>query len=339
MLAMQLYKRWRPRQNTSVKKTALIRLCQLYAHRWLIKKSNRIMLRIWKSTCLPEIRLVRDQVNKTFDIYQQRVKKYANSLPDSILPPPSTSAASGAAPRMGTPQNDTSWAGWAISSFTNKIATASGDMQAKPGASQTKSRPSDGRPSSAPPVTPSSRPPQSTSSASTLHRKALAGSAAPAPTRSSSDKAINNEQDDDDNDEIDEAWGDMAEDSFFDAPSEISTPAPPPVAFDDSGEPDFEGWLKAQAQAKSKSQLPRGLSKPSSITKVSQPASQTSQGRPVIAGSARSTPSLPTTTTNARAKQTSSTTISSKGSVVAPKPMITKPKDTGGEDDWGDAWD
>lgn len=262
------------------------------------------------------------------------MKKYANSLPDSILPPPSTSATSGAAPRMGTPQTDTSWAGWAISSFTNKIATASGDMQAKPGVSQTKSRPTDGRASSAPPVAPSSRPSQSSSSASTLHRKALAGSAAPALTRTSSDKPINNDQDDD-NDEIDDAWGDIGGDSFFDAPSEISTTAPI-APFDDGGEPDFEGWLKAQAEAKSKFQLPKGLSK-SSSTKASQLVSQTSQGRPIVAGSARSTPSLPTTSTT-RAKQTSST-ISSKGSVVAPKSVNTKPKDTGGEDDWGDAWD
>ena len=233
---------------------------------------------------------------------------------------------------MGTPQNDTSWAGWAISSFTNKIATASGDMQAKPGASQTKSRSSDGRASSAPPVAPSSRPSQSSSSASTLHRKALAGSAAPAPPITSNDKPIDNGQDED-NDEIDDAWGDLGEDSFFDAPSEISTPVPP-APFDDGGEPDFEGWLKAQAQAKSKSHLPKGLSKPSS-TKASQ-ANQASQGRPVIAASARSTSSLPTTTT--RAKQTSSI-VSSKAPTLVPKPINTKPKDTGGEDDWGDAWD
>ena len=242
---------------------------------------------------------------------------------------------------MGTTQNGPSWAGWAISSFTNKIATASGDMQAKPSASQTKSRPADGRASSAPPVAPSSRPSHSSSSASTLHRKALVGSAAPAQTKTSNENPINNENDDD-NDEINDAWGDMGEDSFFDAPSELNT-ATPFAPFDDGGEPDFEGWLKAQAEAKSKSQLPKGLSK-SSSTKASLTASQTnqtSQARPVVVGSTRSTPALPTTaaaTAAARAKQTSST-VSSKGSAIASKPISTKPKDTGGEDDWGDAWD
>lgn len=263
------------------------------------------------------------------------MKKYGSSLPDSILPPPSTSATSGAVPRMGTTQNDTSWAGWAISSFTNKMATASGDMQAKPGVSQTQRRSAEGRASSAPPVAPTSRPSHSSSSASTLHRKALVGSAAPALTGPSTEQLVHDGQDDG-NDEIDDAWGDMGEESFFDAPSEVSTAAPI-APFDDGGEPDFEGWLKAQAQAKSKTQLPKGLSK--SSTKASQ-VSQASPGRP-IAGSARSTPALPTT---ARAKQISSAVSSTGGAVASkpkpkPKPISTKPKDTGGEDDWGDAWD
>lgn len=251
------------------------------------------------------------------------MKKYANSLPDSVLPPPSTSATSGTVPRMGTSQSDTSWAGWAISSFTNKMATASGEMQAKPSISQTQCRLADGRASSAPPVGPIFGPPHSSSSASTLHRKALVGSAAPVLTRTSTDQLFNNGHDDD-NDEIDDAWGDMGEDPFFDASSEIST-APPTATFDDGGEPDFEGWLKAQAQAKSKTLLPKGLSK---LSKTA------SQGRPVP-GSARSTPALPTT---ARAKQISSA-APSRGGTVAPKLINTKPKDTVGEDDWGDAWD
>lgn len=267
-----------------------------------------------------KFRLVRDQANKTFDIYQQRVKKHGASLPDSILPPPGTSATIAAVPRMGTPQNDTSWAGWAISSFTNKMATASGEMQAKPSTLLTQSRPADGRASSAPPSAPTSRPSQSTSAASTLHRKALVGSAAAGRSRTSTEHVLNNGQDEDD--EIDDAWGDMGDEPFFDASTEMSTAAPT-AAFDDGGEPDFEGWLKAQAQAKSKTQLPKGLSKPSTTSKV----------RPTAA-SARST-TAPAAV--AQAKQNS--TVAPSRRTVAPKPINTQPKDAVGEDDWGDAWD
>ena len=55
----------------------------------------------------------------------------------------------------------------------------------------------------------------------------------------------------------------MAEDHFFDAPSEHKPTPAPLIIFDDGGEPDFEGWLNAQAQAKSKAPLPKGLAKPS----------------------------------------------------------------------------
>lgn len=266
-------------------------------------------------------RLIRDQANKTFEIYQQRVKKYGSSLPDSVLPPASASANSGAVPRMGTPQNDTSWAGWAISSFTNKMATASGEMQAKPVVSQTQGRQADGRASSAPPSALTSRPSQSASSASTLHRKALVGSAAPVLIRSSTEELFNGVQNE--SEEIDDAWGDMGEDSFFDAPSEISPPASS-SAFDDGGEPDFEGWLKAQAQAKSKAPLPKGLSK--SVTAI--------KGRSTTT-SAQNTTSL---SAAAGAKQSSSAAPPAK-ETVAPKLISTKPKDVVGEDDWGDAWD
>ena len=265
-------------------------------------------------------RLVRDQANKTFDIYQQRVKKYGASLPDSVLPPPSTGAGTAAVPRMGTPQNDTSWAGWAISSFTNKMATASGEMQAKPSTLQTQRRSADGRASSAPPSAPTSRPSHSTAAASALHRKALVGSAAAGRTGTSTEHIPNNGQDEDD--EIDDAWGDMGDEPFFDASTEMSTTAPT-TPFDDGGEPDFEGWLKAQAQAKSKTQLPKWLSKSSNTSKV----------RP-IAASARST-----TAPSAVARVKKDSSVAPSRETVAPKPINTQPKDAVGEDDWGDAWD
>ena len=232
---------------------------------------------------------------------------------------------------MGTPQNDTGWAGWAISSFTNKIATASGDMQAKP--SQTAPlRPasSDGRPSS---LTIHLDNPKSSASASNLHRQAVGGAPiAPVLTRTSTEQFFSDAQDEDD--EVDEAWGEMTDDAFFDASSTKVPPVPVPVSFDDGGEPDFEGWLNAQAKAKSKAPLPKGLAK-----SASKPTG-------VGAGSAAANGRMPvtrTTTTGgvgsgAGVKKVASTVV--KPNVVVPKPKVidTKPKEVV-EDDWGDAWD
>ena len=264
-------------------------------------------------------KLVRDQADKTFDIYVQRARKYGASLPDTALPPAITGTASNV-PRMSTPQNDTSWAGWAISSFTNKIATASGEMQSKPTLQAPRTTSANGRPSLVPPVTDTTRPAIIASSASSLHRQALSKPSTPVLTRTSTDQFFSNAQDEDD--ELDDAWGDMAEDSFFDAPSENLKPAP--TSFDDGGEPDFEGWLNTQAQAKSKPKwpLPKGLAKP---------ASSTSNGRP---------PAIKSTTTGsvgsgAGAKKLAATV---KPKAVPAKVIDTKPKEEEAGDDWGDAW-
>jgi len=267
-------------------------------------------------------KVVRDQADKTFDIYVQRVRKYGASLPDTALPPATTGTAS-SVPRMGTPQNDTSWAGWAISSFTNKIATASGEMQSKPTLQAPRTTSANGRPSSVPPVADTTRPAIIASSESSLHRQALSKPSAPVLTRTLTDQFFNDAQNEDN--ELDDAWGDMAEDSFFDAPSENVKLAP--TSFDDGGEPDFEGWLIAQAQAKSKPKglLPKGLAKPAPA------APATSNGRP---------PAIKSTTTGsvgsgAGAKKLAATV---KPKAVPAKVIDTKPKEEAG-DDWGDAWE
>ncbi|KAK3170993.1 hypothetical protein OEA41_003077 [Lepraria neglecta] len=256
-------------------------------------------------------KLVRDQANKCFDVYLQRIRKYGNSLPDTALPPSTTTSANGAVPRMGTPQNDNAgWAGWAISSFTNKLATASGDMQSKAAKPQFSKN---DRSSSMPPGANSSRP---STYASTLHRQAVTGTSTPAPTRTPPpEQSFSNPPEDDE--EIDEAWGEMAEDDFFDAPSEHKPPPAPPVSFDDGGEPDFEGWLSAQAQAKSKAPLPKGLAKPSA------PARTTTTGS---VGSGAGAEKL-------------ASTIAKPKPPPATKAISTKPKEAAADDDWGDAWD
>lgn len=240
-----------------------------------------------------------------------------------MLPPPTTT--NGVPPRMSTPQNDSGWAGWAISSFTNKINTASGEMQPKPPQAPPL-RPSsstDGRPSL--PV--SQHNPNTSASASNLHRQAVAGPTAPVLTRTSTEQFFNDAQDEDD--EVDEAWGEMDEDSFFDAPSTKPPPAPAPEVFDHGGEPDFEGWLNAQAKAKSKAPLPKGLAKP-----TSKPAATNS------AANGRMPVTRTTTTggvgTGAGVKKVASTVV--KPNVTTPKVIDTKPKEAA-DDDWGDAWD
>lgn len=221
---------------------------------------------------------------------------------------------------MGTPQNDTpGWAGWAISSFTNKLATASGDMQSK--AVKPQQAKSD-RSSSVPPAADSSHPPLS-ASASILHRQSVTGTSTPARVPTPTEQCFNYPIEDDE--DVDEAWGEMAENSFFDAPTETKPNPAPPISFDDGGEPDFEGWLKAQAQAKSKAPLPKGLTKPSANV------SNVSNGRQAVTR---------TTTTGSvgagvGAKKLASTIAKPKPATT--KAISTKPKEV--DDDWGDAWD
>ena len=223
---------------------------------------------------------------------------------------------------MGTPQTDTSWAGWAISSFTNKITSTSGDMQEKP-ASNVGGLAIANRHSSTPP-TPDSAVNRTTapvSSITTLQRQALRSTASPPIlVRTSTDDFFDNAQTEDD--EVDEAWGDTGGDSFFDAPATPAIPSPVP-AFDDGGEPDFAGWLSAQAQAKSKSTLPKGLTKSSNL----------GNGRP---GATRIS-TTGSTGSGIGAKKLAST--SSKLKPLPVKQVDTKPKESPTDDDWGDAWD
>lgn len=226
---------------------------------------------------------------------------------------------------MSTPQNDVGWAGWAISSFTNKIGTASGAMETKPAAPAPRAQSADGRtsPSNAP-----LEPSRSSASASNLHRQAVGAVVAPPLVRTPTDQFFSAVQDADDG--VDEAWGEMEDEPFVDAPSEQKpTPAPAPlsVSYDDGGEPDFEGWLNAQVKAKSKAPLPKGLAK------STKPAAATANGR---------LPVTRATTTGGVGsgtgiKKVASTTT--KPNVVQTTIIDTKPKEETGDDDWGDAWD
>jgi len=236
-------------------------------------------------------------------------------MPDTVLPSPGLSSGGTTAPRMGTPANDSSWTGWAISSFTNKLAAASGQMQASTNGS---SKP---RPASVPPpavpnatkptITPSARPGMTLTKSTT----SVPSIVSPDPAA-----AFNDEAEDFSGD-----WGGFGDDGFaasttnkkdeeedpWGTPSATTTSAPK-TTFDDQGEPDFAGWLAAQSQSKKplSKPLPKGLAKSTPVAK-----------KPIVGGK---------TTSN----------ISTKKVIVAPKKGVKKDVQSNEdeEDGWGDAW-
>ena len=144
-------------------------------------------------------------------------------------------------------------------------------------------------------------------------------------TRTSTDQFFTDAQVDDD--EVDEAWGQIEGDSF-DAPVQHNDGPDPKtsaatMAFDDGGEPDFEGWLKAQALAKTKAPLPKGLSKSSHTLNDRQSAVRSTTTGQLGSGLGAK-------------KLASTSTTSSK--TVAKKSLDTKAKEPSADDDWG-AWD
>ncbi|TXC01441.1 hypothetical protein FocTR4_00008427 [Fusarium oxysporum f. sp. cubense] len=212
-------------------------------------------------------KIVRDSATRTMDIYLQKIKKAASAMPESVLPPPQTN--DGSAPRMSTPQPNENtaggWAGWAISSFTNKISAAAGEIHAE----------SDSRAASPGPTpSPNSEPKKpATSTASSLHRQAVKSPPATLSRNSSHTASVVAESflPADDGDDAGDSWGDMNDDfDSFDSPGQSSkqpaTTTASAATFDD-GEPDFAGWLAAQSQKKPTKALPKGLSKSSAAKK------------------------------------------------------------------------
>lgn len=201
-------------------------------------------------------KLIRDAANRTADVYLQKIRKAASSMPDSVLPPPQ---ASDAAPRMGTPQptENAGWTGWAISSFTNKLSAAAGEMQTESGSRAVSPKP--------PPSLGLEAKKPAMSSASNLHRQAVKSPPPNVSRKSSSSVVAEAFLPADDGDEGVDSWGDMGDDDGFG--SSTKEPAKQPAAsatpFDDGDEPDFAGWLAAQSQKKTglSKPLPKGLSK------------------------------------------------------------------------------
>lgn len=249
-------------------------------------------------------RLIREQANKTLDLYIQRIRKYGGTMPDTVQPPANVPDATKEATRMGT-SNDKSWAGWAISSFTNKITTAEGEIQPTANGSKPAEAPA-ARPASVP--RPAKSPPSLHPPKETLRPKppplGRSVSEQPAPVA---------KEEEDEADDVIEAWDAVDEDNGWDQPNEedpfsVSSPSasaaskPSPVPFDDGGEPDFAGWLAAQSTAKAKKPLPKGLNRTGSSA-----ASRTATAKP-------------------------------KASAAPAKKIDTKPREEEEDDDWGAAW-
>jgi SCY1-like protein 1 len=291
-------------------------------------------------------KMIRDQANKTLAVYLDRVRKYATTLPDTVLPPPETVSAGGT--RMSTPQpgnqsanaqGGSQWMGWAISSFTNKLGTATGEIQpngtvaaaavaavsSRPNVDRTSSSSAaNGRPSSDPRVVLSSARPAQT------HTSSLrTGTSTPTADEEDfgggwGDMEDMNDDAAPDDDEVVDAWG---EDVVPKKPVvSRSTTAASKVSsssnYDDGGEPDFEGWLNAKAKAKTGTgPLPKGLAKKTTTTTA-----------------------IPAARTAANAAATRTAVKSSAAATPAKVTPISKTKPTPKskdeeEDGWGDAWD
>ncbi|KAB2575153.1 hypothetical protein BFW01_g8264 [Lasiodiplodia theobromae] len=297
-------------------------------------------------------KLIRDQANKTMDIYVARIRKHQTTMPETVLPPtPAAGPAGAGIPRMSTPQQDNSWAGWAISSFTNKLAAATGDIQTstnggglKPDAAAAP------RSSSTPPTTTSTtRPTSSTSTASTLHRQTLnkshtttsTSATSPAPSEAEAEDfgaAWGDDFNDNTGNDDDDGWGNAADDHdpFSPAPTKKEAPA---VPFDDNGEPDFAGWLTAQAQAKAafKKPLPKGLaSAKSSASAGSRPGAGP---RASSMGSAGTAAGARKSVVTGQARKTAATTKAEEEKKRKEEEAKKKAEEEEMDEGWGDAWD
>jgi SCY1-like protein 1 len=305
-------------------------------------------LRIMPAICpslIDKEKLIRDQATKTLDVYMAKIKKAAAAMPDTALPPEGAAAGAGG-PRMSTPQptesSAASWAGWAISSFTNKLSAAVGEIQSS------SSTPANGSASSTPAST-TKRPAtlSQTTSASTLHRQTLKTPASSSSTPSASKDSFFPDDNNDGDDNAADAWGDMddfiedddnnndksttdqgdAAASLFsgETPKTSSTklsaatnkPAASPSAsatpFDDGSEPDFAGWLAAQAQKKKSAVL-----------------GGSGGSKPLPKGLAKSGTSGSASTTSKK-----TTTVASRPKPAPAKKLDLKPKETDDDDGWG----
>ena len=315
-------------------------------------------------------RIVRDQANKTLEIYLQRVRKYSQTLPETALPTSSTNAQ----PTVSAPRSENTrdtWTGWAISSFTNKVAGVRGEIQTD----------TNGASSARPALVARSETARPASTANDIPQKPISLGSLPTSTAQSSASlpipffAENNDNETSDN-SLDNPLDSTLPEEWANEPDPLADPLQPsisrsttfnPWADADSNdnaaapfsttakenvdeEPDFAGWLAAQSKNKSKGRankvLPKGL------------APSTSSGgaatkRPSISGRAATTGSTVTSTKPPKkkpivggarpkapgAKVGGATDGSEVAEPAAGRDGDKKVKDKEEEDDgWGDDW-
>lgn len=260
------------------------------------------------------------------DVLMIRIRKYTTNMPDSVLSSSTSVSANGlGTPRMSSPAPDggaAGWAGWAISSFTNKIAATNGDIQPVSAVSKTNGH-------TLVPTKQVNSVPQrmiethNSNSARRSLKPTISTPNEPADYGAEADAEDFNTEWSELYDEADEEEPEDGA-SLFDAlatPQAISTPTS--NQFDDGGEPDFAGWLNAQSQSKSK-------------LKNMKKSTPTSRTAPVVSKSLKQ-PSkvlsvIPTGKIDAVGK--GSTSISH----IKTKNIDTKPKDSGEPGGW-DAWE
>lgn len=289
-----------------------------------------------------EPRMIRVQAMNTLDLFVERVKTLTADYPETVLPP--TQATDGTAgtniPRIGTPQTDESWAGWAISSFTKNLSKAVGELESKNTATPNGSsnRGAGSLPGSKLTI-PASPMARSTSpSPSSNLRKS---STAPVG-ESKSTPAVFGNSDNEDNDP--DAWGDLEEDTFFDAPTETSPQNPTgSMKIHEDDELDFASLVQPR-----KKELPKGLSKhatasnstarSSITTSPKAPSRTTSTGmKPIIGGtvaSAKRSASVVATT----ARKPTITAVAAKKQEKLGTTKVAEKDPWGDGDGWGDGW-
>lgn len=251
---------------------------------------------------------MRDQANKSLEIYLLRVRKYGQILPETALPTSSTNAQPTINASRSENTQDT-WTGWAISSFTNKVAGVRGEIQTG----------TNGASSDRPALAVRSETARPASNADGIQQKPFSlGSLPASAAQSSSSLPTSSFAETDDNRTSDNTLENPLDitlpNEWANGPDPLADPLQQstsrsstfnPFADDDidsntvtptfstttketvDEEPDFAGWLAAQSKNKSKAKsnkvLPKGLA-PSASS-----GGGSSAKRPPISGRAATT--------------------------------------------------
>ena len=280
------------------------------------------------------------------EIYMTRLRKYSETMPASALPvqPPVSQNGTSVPAEVAAGSADPGWAGWAISSFTSKVAETIGQIE--PSANGGLIAPSATvTPDSSRPSTAVASNGQNTTTMQAQHdpfssRQAMGMNKTVQPLVAPTvDESWGI---DDTAEEADEAWGTMDDDddTFFDTsakPAPMKTQAKPTPAADEKGEPDFAAWLAAKQATTTikKGPLPKGLAtaaKPLAPKALASTVTRPTSSLPARSAPPAVAPRIPATTTAVKPTTTKAS--------IAPKVVkaaATKVKDE--DDGWGDAWD